>query len=217
MEGDALHHPEIGDVAVQSAGNKKSASSSRDSVKLFVLGDLRNAFERSVFNTAAMPKNPASEPNVDAYEKLLSSVNIGGKELVAIFTVQRQKGGRNYYNTVTLEDGKEKTPAVSPRDTPANRERATPAYTEVSTFIRHPLRRVNPDSVSPISSPRSQTRRPGNRRWCITRRAWRLEQFDPKKPGAGQFDYETPFGIFTKPDSRDIGLEGENTDAAFRE
>ena len=33
--------------------------------------------------------------------------------------------------------------------------------------------------------------------------------FDPKHPGAGQFDSETPEGIFMKPTAADIGLAGE--------
>ncbi|MDR2696775.1 MAG: hypothetical protein LBC79_10420 [Deltaproteobacteria bacterium] len=36
-----------------------------------------------------------------------------------------------------------------------------------------------------------------------------IEAFDPRKPGAGEFDNQLPFGIFMKPDNRDIGLEGK--------
>jgi hypothetical protein len=36
-----------------------------------------------------------------------------------------------------------------------------------------------------------------------------IEEFDPKRPGAGQFDNETPFGVFLKPNDDDIGLGGK--------
>ena len=36
-----------------------------------------------------------------------------------------------------------------------------------------------------------------------------IETFDPRRGGAGQFDNETPFGIFLKPHDRDIGLAGK--------
>ncbi|MCL1981117.1 MAG: hypothetical protein FWG62_08605, partial [Proteobacteria bacterium] len=36
-----------------------------------------------------------------------------------------------------------------------------------------------------------------------------IEAFDPRKPGAGEFDNQLPFGIFMKPDSGDIGLPGK--------
>lgn len=64
-------------------------------------------------------------------------------------TASQAADDRRVYSTVTLKNGQEKTPAVSPRDTPEQvGERATSANTEVSSYVRRPLRRVNPDSVS---------------------------------------------------------------------
>lgn len=67
--------------------------------------------------SAQPPAVPTIEPNVAAYEKLLAKVRIEGVQLVAVFTAQRNADGRQFYNAVTLEDGQEKPPAVSPRDT----------------------------------------------------------------------------------------------------
>ncbi|MDR1360678.1 MAG: hypothetical protein LBJ82_06840 [Deltaproteobacteria bacterium] len=36
-----------------------------------------------------------------------------------------------------------------------------------------------------------------------------IETFDPRRPGAGEFDNQLPSGIFMKPDDRDIGLPGK--------
>lgn len=150
--GEPLHHPEIGDVAVtRGASVKKPLSSSRDPAKLHVLGDLRNVFERSVFASSAAPTG--NEPGVAGYGKLLARVRISGSDLAAVFTVRRMTDGQQFYNAVTLDDGQKKTPAVSPRDTPANGERATSANTGVSDFVRQPLRRVNPDEVSKVVDP----------------------------------------------------------------
>ena len=64
-------------------------------------------------------------------------------------TASQAADDRRVHSTVTPKNGQEKTPAVSPRDTPEQvGERATSANTEVSSFVRRPLRRVNPDSVS---------------------------------------------------------------------
>ena len=149
--GDPLRHPEIGDVAVRRQGVKKAIHSGADPAKLLLLGDLRNAFENSIFSSADTAR--AEEPNVDSYEKLLAPVSINGTDLVAIFTVQRMRDGRQFYNAVTLEDRQKKTPAGSPRDTPIAGERATSAFTGVSSFIRRPLDRVNPDTVSKVVDP----------------------------------------------------------------
>jgi len=145
--GEPLHHPEIGDVEVnRNTGVKKPLSSSRDPTKLYVLGDLRRAFEKSIYASESKPAG--NEPNVAAYEKLLAKVDIEGKPLAVVFTVRRMRDGRQFYNAVTLEH--EKTPAVSPRDTPANGEHATSANTGVSTFVRRQLERVNQDDVSKV-------------------------------------------------------------------
>jgi hypothetical protein len=42
-----------------------------------------------------------------------------------------------------------------------------------------------------------------------------FDVFDPRRAGAGQFDNETPFGIFLKPDDKDIGLPGKKQMALY--
>ncbi|MDR0576640.1 MAG: hypothetical protein LBI87_03695, partial [Candidatus Accumulibacter sp.] len=152
---EPLHHPEIGEVVVGSEGVRKSLDDSRDPAKLFVLGDLRQAFEKSVFSSAKESENREQERNILAYEKLLAKIRVGEKELVAIFSVKNQSDGRHYYNTVTLRDGQEKTSAVSPGGPSASAGRSVPAYTEVNSFIRHPLVRVNPASVTAAINPKT--------------------------------------------------------------
>jgi len=149
--GEPLHHPEAGDVAIVRKGIKKALASSADPAKLQVLGDLRRAFESSILASSQAAKDDA--PNVLAYDKLIASLNVGGADVVAVFTVKRLTDGSQFYNTVALDNGQEKTPVASPRDTLTKEERATSANTGVSSFIRRPLERVNPDSVSKVIDP----------------------------------------------------------------
>jgi hypothetical protein len=127
-------------------GIKKEHCSSADPAKLLTIGDLRSAFEGSFLASEQPAVNDT--PNIKAYEKLMARLDIDGAEFVAVFTVQKLRDGRQFYNSVMLEDAKEKTPAVSPRDTPIAGERATSANTGVSSFLRQTLNRVNPDTVS---------------------------------------------------------------------
>ncbi|HQQ69091.1 MAG TPA: hypothetical protein PLL92_02110, partial [Alicycliphilus sp.] len=85
-----------------------------------------------------------------AYAKLLARLDVGGNEVVAVFTVKRLTDGSQFYNTVALDDGQNKTPVASPRDTPIAGEHATSANTGVSDFVRRPLARVKPESVSKV-------------------------------------------------------------------
>lgn len=143
--GQPLEHPEIGDVNVTRRGVKKALSASADPAKLLVLGDVRRAFESSIFASA----NPASgQSDVIAYEKLLARLNVAGTEVVAIFAVQRMADGRQFYNTVTLDDGQEKAPVASPRAASSGEGDTTSAYTGASDFVRQRLARVNPESVT---------------------------------------------------------------------
>ena len=149
--GEPLHHADIGDVSVAKRGVKKAVSSSADPAKLKVLGDLRNVFERSLFASAAPVRG--SKHNVAAYEKLLAKITVDGHELVAVFSVEKHRDGRLFYNTVTL-DGNEKAPVASPRDTLSQgEERATSANTGAASFSRRHLEKVNSDTVSKVVDP----------------------------------------------------------------
>ncbi|CAN7525419.1 hypothetical protein LJR071_003571 [Pseudomonas sp. LjRoot71] len=145
--GKPLQHPEIGDVKIVKRGIGKALSASADPAKLLVLGDLRKAFEGSIY---ASSKPAEGKPNVMGYDKLLARVNIDGQDLVAVLTVETLRNGQQFYNAVTLNDGQKKAPVASPRDTPIAGERATSANTGTSGFVRRELDRVNPDTVSKV-------------------------------------------------------------------
>lgn len=145
--GKPLKHPEIGDVKIVRRGIGKALSASADPAKLLVLGDLRKAFEGSIY---ASSKASVGKPNVMGYDKLLARVNVDGQELVAVLTVETLRNGQQFYNAVTLNDGQKKAPVASPRDTPIAGERATTANTGTTNFVRRELERVNPDTVSKV-------------------------------------------------------------------
>lgn len=140
-----MEHPEIGAVRVKPRGVKKAIAESADPAKLALLSDLKKAFGQSIFASAIAADG---KPNVAAYEKLLARIKVGKLELAAVFSVERTNDGRQFYNTATLNDGKEKAPVASPRDTPENGERATSANTGAEDFVRRTLSRVNQDTVS---------------------------------------------------------------------
>ena len=140
-----LQHPEIGEVRIVKRGISKALSASADPAKLLVLGDLRKAFEGSIY---ASSKPAEGKPNVMGYDKLLARVNVDGQEMVAVLTVETLRNGQQFYNAVTLNDGQKKAPVASPRDTPIAGERATSANTGTTNFVRRELERVNPDNVS---------------------------------------------------------------------
>lgn len=145
--GKPLKHPEIGEVKIVRRGIGKALSASADPAKLLVLGDLRKAFEGSIY---ASSKPAEGKPSVMGYDKLLARVNIDGQELVAVLTVETLRNGQQFYNAVTLNDGQKKAPVASPRDTPIAGERATSANTGTTNFVRRELDRVNPDTVSKV-------------------------------------------------------------------
>ena len=149
---EPLVNDAIGPVMVSNnTGARKFISGGADPAKLQLAADLRETFRRAVYSSSKPPADPASEPNVQAYEKLLARVDIDGQDLVVVFTVQRTKDGRQFYNATTLDYGQKETPAVSPRDTPIAGERATSANTGVSDFVRRSFERVNPDTVSKVT------------------------------------------------------------------
>ncbi|WP_447593509.1 LPD38 domain-containing protein [Aquipseudomonas campi] len=158
---EPLVNDAIGQVIVSNnTGARKFISGGADPAKLLLAADMREAFRKAVYSSSERPSNPAAEPNVQAYEKLHARVRIDSNDLVVVFTVQRNRDGRQFYNATTLEYGQKETPAVSPRDTPIAGERATSAYTgvsssaestEVQAFSRRELERVNPDTVSKVT------------------------------------------------------------------
>ncbi|SDG85171.1 hypothetical protein SAMN05216588_101186 [Pseudomonas flavescens] len=158
---EPLVNDTLGEVAVSNnTGVRKFISGGADPAKLHLAADLRETFRKAIYTSSEVPSDSSAEPNVQAYEKLIARAEIDGKDLAVVFTVQRTRDGRQFYNATTLEFGQKETPVVSPRDTPIAGERATSAYTGVPSsvdstgvqaFSRRELERVNPDTVSKVT------------------------------------------------------------------
>lgn len=158
---EPLVNDTLGEVEVSNnTGVRKFISGGADPAKLHLAADLRETFRKAIYTSSEVPSDRAAEPNVQAYEKLIARAEIDGQDLAVVFTVQRTRDGRQFYNATTLEFGQKETPVVSPRDTPIAGERATSAYTGVPSsvdstgvqaFSRRELERVNPDTVSKVT------------------------------------------------------------------
>lgn len=188
---EPLVNDAIGPVMVSNnTGARKFINGGADPAKLQLAADLRETFRKAVYSSSKPPADPASEPNVQAYEKLLARVDIDGQDLVVVFTVQRTKDGRQFYNATTLDYGQKETPAVSPRDTPIAGERATSANTGVSDFVRRSFERVNPDTVSKVTD--------GNGEPLVLYHgtAEQFTIFDQSRPGRSTGHTTAPLGVF---------------------
>lgn len=143
-----IPHPELGEIKIGRAGAGKTISEGRDPAKLLVAADLGKVLPSSVFASAAPSQGKAS----DSFAKLLARVEIDGHPLVAVMTVRRQPDGDWYYNTVALEDG-EMRPGGSNRAPDAAGVQEQPTISGLADFVRRPLTRVNPATVSKVVDP----------------------------------------------------------------
>lgn len=143
-QGEVLRHDELGNVRMGMAGAKKATSNAADPAKRVVLNQLREAFEHSIY---ASSKHDQKGPGDMAFHKLLAPIDVDGVPLTAVFTVREDTNGAYFYNTVTLARN-EKAPAASPVDMSNKAQRSGPANTGASSFVRQPLQRVNPASVT---------------------------------------------------------------------
>lgn len=169
--GEVLNHGELGEVKVGSRGLKKATSSAADPAKKVVLNRLREAFEHSVY--ASSQSDQGGRDGL-TYHKLIAPIELDGVSLAALFTVREDASGAFFYNAVTVarkdeapaaspreltSEGQRSTSAItgasasaaSPRDMIREGQRSTAANTETATFVRQPLRRVNPDAVSKVT------------------------------------------------------------------
>jgi hypothetical protein len=205
-----LMNDDIGEVSIsRNKGVNKFISEGADPAKLLMAEDLRSAFKRAVYSSSRAPKDPSAEPNVAAFEKLLAKVSVADTELVAIFTVQRLKdGSAQFYNAMLVDpeirEGREETPAVSPRDTPIAGERATSAHTGVTDFVRRPLERVNPGDVSKLTD--------GNGEPLVVYHGSPNEfsVFDQARAGESTGHSIAPLGIFLTADQQHARGHAEN-------
>ena len=148
-----IRHPELGDIRVGRTGERKTVSEGRDPAKLLIAADIESIIPSSI-NAGSEPVT--GYPGVRGYSKLVARVDVGGAPMVAVFTLREQNDGQWYYNTVAVEDAQKQTPAEAGaatagpvRGTSAKTERH-PLLTAVGEFVRRPLVRVNPDSVSKV-------------------------------------------------------------------
>lgn len=167
-----LRHPELGNVSVVRRGTNKALHTSADPAKLFVLGDLRSAFEKSIYRGSTIETKARQ---IDGHEMTLARVVVDGHDMVALFNVRRTGNDKAFHNVVTL-DGVEVTPAAYLRG------QSAVANTGVADFIRQPFARVNPGTVSKVVDP--DTGEP----MVVYRSDWTdYDKFDRRKARRGFF------------------------------
>jgi hypothetical protein len=140
-----IKHPELGVIRVGRRGAAKSESTSRDPAKMLAVSDVENALPTSI----VAGFTGSTEQGVDGYTKLLLPIEIDGHELAAIFTVRHQTDGSWYYNTVTVADNKKGPGSYESSGAKIRPLEQTP-ITGLASFIRQPLNRVKPESVSKV-------------------------------------------------------------------
>lgn len=184
---EVLHHDELGDVQVGMRGVKKAVSSAADPAKKLVLQRLRETFEHSIYTGQ---QEDQGGRNGLTYHKLIAPIEIDGMPLAALFTVREDANGAFFYNAVTVSR-KEETPAASPRELTLSDQRSTSAITGASVdFLRQPLARVNPDSVSKVTD--------GNGEPLVLYHgtAEEFSVFDQARAGRSTSHSTAPLGIF---------------------
>lgn len=154
-ERATVMHPELGEIRVGRAGQRKTVAEGRDPAKLLISADLQNVLPKAVHAVS----EAADGQNVLGYAKLLAKVRVGSADLVAVFAVREQSDGHWYYNTVAVQDAQKQTPDESGAATAGPARDATtdgeghPLLTAVKDFVRRPLKRVNLGSVSKVVDP----------------------------------------------------------------
>ena len=147
-----INHPDLGVIRVGRTGANKSVGTARDPAKSLVAADIDALIPSSIY-ARSEPSRGGDGPDIDGYSTLLARVYVDDVPLIAAFTVRHQSDGRWYYNAVTLHDAQEKAQDSYGRpDQKATGSRFAP-ITGLDSFIRQPLRRVNPDSVSKVVDP----------------------------------------------------------------
>lgn len=185
-QSEPLPHDELGDVTMAMSGAKKAASSAADPAKQAVLKKLQQAFEHSIYASSTLS---TQNGQTAAYHKLLAPIDIDGIPLVAVFTVREDVNGRMFYNTVTV-DRKENALAVSPGDM-SKTQGSLPANTKaLDTFVRQPLKRVNPADVSKV------TDKNGEPLVLYHGTAEEFNVFDQTRAGRSTGHTTAPLGIF---------------------
>lgn len=193
--GETLVHDHLGEVKIGSNALNKAASNSADPAKRAVLDRLRETFKHSVYASSKTKKNA---PVQTVFHKTLAPIDIDGVPLVAVFTIREDVNGAYFYNAVTVSR-KEEAPAASPgasasaaspRDMTREGQRSTSANTETATFVRQPLKRVNPADVSKVLDAN------GEPLVLYHGTAEQFNVFDQTRAGRSTGHMTAPLGIF---------------------
>lgn len=146
--GGSAKHPVVGEIGFTVNAAGKVINKSRDPAKLYVGSDIVNVLEGAEYVTSESPKK-ANKLNEKAYHTLVNKVRVFGHEFGVVLTLKVDNNGQAHYDHIVVEN--ERSPVVSPGDTPASdREHATPAFTGLTGIIRPVMRRVNPETVSAL-------------------------------------------------------------------
>lgn len=145
-----IEHPELGAIRVGRTGASKTVNTARDPAKSLVVADIEALIPASIY-ARSEPSRGGDGKDIDGYSTLLARVDVDGVPLVAAFTIRHQSDGRWYYNAVTLHDGHEK--ARDSYGRPDQNGSSDAPIAGLADFVRRPLTRVNPATVSKVVDP----------------------------------------------------------------
>jgi hypothetical protein len=154
------------------------------------------------------------KPNIKGYHHYVNKFADGTGEYFIRFTLHEEKAkpgkkGKSYIHSTAISDiaiYKKGDHSQRIRDTYPGEANPSPFYdSRLADFFDS----VKSDSVSKIVDENGEPKA----LWHQT--GADIEIFEPRRQGAGQFDNETPFGIFLKPHGQDIGLAGKKQMALF--
>ncbi len=145
---EPIIHPELGEISIGRKGKEKTKNTSKDPAKMLVVADLARLIPQSIYARSDVPTS--KEQGVDGYGSLLLPIDVDGIELVARITVRHQPDGHWYYNSIALSDRNEKAQDSYGSPGTLSRPLGWTPIAGLDSFIRQPLRRVNPDTVSKV-------------------------------------------------------------------
>jgi len=148
-----IPHPELGNIFVGTSGLKKSTSNSANPYKILTTKEICKILPKAIYSHSEPLNKEKSDRQLVGYSTLLAKVKIDEVSLVAFFTLERKTDGNWYYNTVVLDDEKEKTREFQAGGlTRTALVQGTPLAGLVERK-RTPFERVNPDFVSKELNP----------------------------------------------------------------
>lgn len=177
---------------------------------------------QGITTAAATRKNHrVSAGFTDYFDYFYKTVQIDNKVFNLVINVKKQYGSNDGYTcTIKLDDNKtmKASPAVASQP---SKVQGTPSDTTVTQPSVSVKLNSSRDSATDSKKFKAWFRnskavnKDGSPMVLYHQTANDFTVFDPKHPGAGSRDYGTPYGIFMKPDSRDIGVKGSNQMALY--